>query len=287
VSVHAPGGWRPGSGGKDVLSALDRARPGGSGSGRATREAPELQYGSPAAVLAAAAAAMAAPMAGATRPLTQRDLDTPVTVTLSETPSVLLLEKQGLAVAADSTEGAAVLAANKRYKGLVAAREAHADAANVSEAQTLPVLLKTREVQCGGAALVAKASQASAWDIADSFAALGQASAAAEEDDLPGSVLPAGQAVPTGDWVQREARVLGCAQWLPTVYCCCTGCVVPSWAPCTTLALAAGRRLVDAIPCCPCPHARHDCGCHSTGGTYAPHPPASSSHCKETSCLNC
>jgi hypothetical protein len=195
------GGWRPGSG-KDVLSALDRGRPGGSGSGRATREAPELQYGSPAAVLAAAAAAMAAPLAA--RPLTQRDLDAPVTVTLSETPSVLLLEKQGLAVAADSSEGAAVLAANKRYKGLIAAREAHADAANVSEAQTLPVLLKTREVQCGGAALVAKASQASAWDIADSFAALGKAGAAAEEDDLPGSVLPAGQAVPTGACVAHE-----------------------------------------------------------------------------------
>lgn len=102
-----------------------------------------------------------------------------------------------MVVAADSTEGAQVAAANSQHAAQAAAREA-SDKYTSSVCQTLVPLKKGREVQSGSSSTSDSACQACTWDISDSYAALQKVAGEDAEEQL-GSVLPSGAAVATGE----------------------------------------------------------------------------------------
>ncbi|KAF8065565.1 Wdr78 [Scenedesmus sp. PABB004] len=131
------------------------------------------------------------------RPLSEAELARPVHVLLQVSGDLVALEVPGLALAADTAEGAAVAAANAAYaQAQLAGRDA-SDHFAASSAQTLAPLRKAREVQSAPASAADAACQASGWDLADSYAAL-DAAADADAEEALGSVLPSGAAVATG-----------------------------------------------------------------------------------------
>lgn len=98
-------------------------------------------------------------------------------------------------MAADSTEGAQVAAANAAYAAKLADADA-ADKRSSSFAQTRVVLMKHREAQSGCSATAAAACQATVADLHDSYAVADGDGGDDAEEQLS-SVLPSGAAVAT------------------------------------------------------------------------------------------
>ncbi|KAF6261369.1 hypothetical protein COO60DRAFT_1625359 [Scenedesmus sp. NREL 46B-D3] len=141
-------------------------------------------------------AAGAAVAAAARAMLSESDTSKQHKVLLQDSGTVFMWEVPGVVVAADSSEGSQVAAANTQYAAQLAARDA-SDKFTASSCQTLVPLRKHREVQSSTSSSSDAACQACRWDIDDSYAALNKSSADDGEEHL-GCVLPSGAVVATG-----------------------------------------------------------------------------------------
>ncbi|EFJ40856.1 hypothetical protein VOLCADRAFT_77807 [Volvox carteri f. nagariensis] len=119
--------------------------------------------------------------------LNERDLERSVYLTLHETETIFIWQAAGVTVAMDTEEAKAVEEANRRYANLLHTKQA-TDKYVDAEAQTLVALTKSRDVQ--SAVLVTRNTgmQATAWDISDTFRALDEAAADADDDPRGGAV---------------------------------------------------------------------------------------------------
>ncbi|GFR43755.1 hypothetical protein Agub_g4867 [Astrephomene gubernaculifera] len=113
--------------------------------------------------------------------LSERDLERSVYLTLHETETIFIWQAAGVTVAMDTEEAKAVEEANRRYANLLSTKQA-TDKYVDAEAQTLVALKKSRDVQSAVMSTRAVAVQATAWDISDTFRALDEAAADAEDD---------------------------------------------------------------------------------------------------------
>ncbi|KAG2453598.1 hypothetical protein HYH02_001816 [Chlamydomonas schloesseri] len=121
--------------------------------------------------------------------LTEKDLERSVYLTLHETETIFIWQATGVTVAMDTEEAKQVEEANRRYANLLHTKQA-TDKYVDAEAQTLVALKKTREAQSAMLVTRASGTQATAWDIADTFRALDEATADVEDDPRGGAVLP-------------------------------------------------------------------------------------------------
>ncbi|GIL70976.1 hypothetical protein Vretimale_4066 [Volvox reticuliferus] len=113
--------------------------------------------------------------------LSERDLERSVYLTLHETETIFIWQAAGVTVAMDTEEAKAVEEANRRYANLLHTKQA-TDKYVDAEAQTLVALTKSRDVQSAVLVTRSAAVQATAWDISDTFRALDEAAADAEDD---------------------------------------------------------------------------------------------------------
>ncbi|KAG2499039.1 hypothetical protein HYH03_003224 [Edaphochlamys debaryana] len=148
--------------------------PGGGGSAQESARGPPRPEEPPAPVI-----------------LTEKDLERSVYLTLHETETIFIWQAAGVTVAMDTDEAKTVEEANRRYANLLHTKQA-TDKYVDAEAQTLSALKKSRDVQSAVLCCKASAVQATAWDIADTFRALDEAAADAEDDPRAG-----GAALPT------------------------------------------------------------------------------------------
>ena len=89
--------------------------------------ASETEGESSAAAPVPVGTAPAATVSDAAAPLTDEQLDEPVTIQLSETPTIWLLEITGTAVASDAPDAEEVKKKNEAYEKLLKAHEEMAD----------------------------------------------------------------------------------------------------------------------------------------------------------------
>jgi len=101
-------------------------------------------------------------------PLTEADLAQDVVIVLEETPTFFLLEIPGACFSVDSTLAAEVTERNNRYTAMKKAR-ASSDIYVERSAQTLPRMLKTKDVQAMPAATKEAGVRAAVWDIYDAY----------------------------------------------------------------------------------------------------------------------
>lgn len=120
---------------------------------------------------------------------TEAELSAPVSIMLSETDTIWLLEIPGVAIAGDSPDEPAVRAANERYKQLKATRATNDNFVDRGT-QTFNYFSKNKDVQ----ATILKQTHAECsvtdWSIYDTYAAIERKSAEAGDAEQETSTAP-------------------------------------------------------------------------------------------------
>jgi len=117
--------------------------------------------------------------------LNEGDLDLLVAVTLSETPTRMMLDLRPVVVNSDGPEAGAVREANERYEQVLESKRT-SDRYVSSEAQTVNGLARSQHSQSQAMVQSSTDAQVFSYDIEDAFAAEAKVGDSDEDEDLPG-----------------------------------------------------------------------------------------------------
>ncbi|KAJ3004865.1 WD repeat-containing protein 78, partial [Thoreauomyces humboldtii] len=149
------------------------------------------------------------------KPLTEADLHRSVHITLTETPTMALLDIPSTTVSTDfSEEAAAVKGANDRYTYMLSTRQGNENFVSRSQ-QTFNEPVKTKDVQAAGPKMVNAECMATQWGIYDAVTGSERkVDASGREADIDAMDMMASGALPShaaGNPAALQASVSGSA----------------------------------------------------------------------------